>query len=59
MADELVILKNKDLIYIKSLDREIFNDRIKQFKKDGYSIVGKVEILSHGLCKATLKSYKL
>ena len=55
MADELVILKNKDLIYIKSLDREIFNDRIKQFKKDGYSLVGNVEILSHGLCKATLK----
>ena len=27
MADELVILKNNDLIYIKSLDREIFNDR--------------------------------
>ena len=41
MADELVILKNKDLIHVKSLDREIFNDRIKQFKKDGYSIVGK------------------
>ena len=55
MADELVILKNKDLIYIKSLDREIFNDRIKQFKKDGYSLVGNVEILSHGLFKATLK----
>ena len=55
MADELVILKNKDLIHVKSLDREIFNDRIKQYKKDGYSIVGKVEILSHGLCKATLK----
>ncbi len=55
MADELVILKNNDLIYIKSLDRKIFNDRIKQFKKDGYSLVGNVEILSHGLFKATLK----
>ena len=55
MADELVIIKNNDLLYVKSLDREIFNDRIKQFKKDGYFIVGKVEILSHGLCKATLK----
>ena len=55
MADELVILKNNDLIYIKSLDREIFNARIKQFKKDGYTVVGNVEILSHGLCKATLK----
>ena len=55
MADELVILKNNDLIYIKSLDREIFNDRIEQFKKDGYSIIGDVEILSHGLCKAKLK----
>jgi len=55
MADELVIIKNNDLLYVKSLDREIFNDRIEQFKKDGYSIVGDVEILSHGLCKATLK----
>ena len=55
MADELVILKNNDFIYIKSLDRKIFNDRIKQFKKDGYSLVGNVEILSHGLFKATLK----
>ena len=55
MADELVIIKNNNLLYVKSLDREIFNDRIKQFKKDGYSIVGDVKILSHGLCKATLK----
>ena len=55
MADELEIIKHNDLLYVKSLDREIFNDRIKQFKKDGYSIVGKGEILSHGLCKATLK----
>ena len=55
MADELVIIKNNDLLYVKSFDREIFNDRIKQFKKYGYSLVGDVEILSHGLCKATLK----
>ncbi|MEC7853834.1 MAG: hypothetical protein VX924_00560 [Candidatus Neomarinimicrobiota bacterium] len=55
MADELIIVKNNNTIYIKSLDRQIFNDRVERFKKDGYSVVGKIEILSHGLCKATLK----
>ena len=34
---------------------ENLSKHIKQFKKDGYSLVGNVEILSHGLFKATLK----
>ena len=55
MSDELIIIKEKDRIFIKSLDEEIFRSRISRFLKSGYSLVGKIEILNHGLCKAQLK----
>ena len=55
MSDELIIIKEKDRIFIKSLDEEIFRSRISRFLQSGYSLVGKVEILNHGLCKAQLK----
>ena len=55
MSDELIIIKEKDRIFIKSLDEEIFRSRISRFLQSGYYLVGKIEILNHGLCKAQLK----
>ena len=55
MSDELIIVKEKDRIFIKSLDEEIFRSRISHFLKSGYSLVLKIEILNHCLCKAQLK----
>tara|TARA_B100000575_G_C22519842_1_gene337063 strand:- start:261 stop:446 length:186 start_codon:yes stop_codon:yes gene_type:complete len=58
MADELIINKINDSIFIKSLDKEIFKSRVDYFLKNNYSLVGEIEISKHGLCKAQLKKVK-
>lgn len=55
MADELIIIKENDRVFIKSLDHEIFNSRVNGYLNKGYKLIGKIEISSHGLCKAHLK----
>ena len=55
MADELIIIKENDTVYIKSLDHEIFNSRVNGYLNKGYKLIGKIEISNHGLCKAHLK----
>ena len=55
MADELIIIKENYTVFIKSLDHEIFNSRVNAYLNKGYKLIGKIEISSHGLCKAHLK----
>ena len=55
MADELIIIKENDSVFIKSLDHEIFNSRVNGYLNKGYKLIGKIEVSSHGLCKAHLK----
>ena len=55
MADELIIIKENDTVFIKSLDHEIFNSRVNAYLNKGYKLIGKIEVSSHGLCKAHLK----
>tara|TARA_Y100000992_G_scaffold153969_1_gene102733 strand:- start:849 stop:1022 length:174 start_codon:yes stop_codon:yes gene_type:complete len=55
MADELIIIKENDTVFIKSLDYEIFNSRVNGFLNEGYKLIGKIEVSSHGLCKAHLE----
>jgi|TARA_Y100000996_G_scaffold280291_1_gene221106 hypothetical protein len=54
MADELIIIKENDTVFIKSLDQEIFNSRVDEFLNQGYQLIGQIEISNHGLCKAHL-----
>ena len=54
MADELIIIKENDKVFIKSLDQEIFNSRVVEFLNQGYKLIGQIEISNHGLCKAHL-----
>tara|TARA_Y100000996_G_C22347135_1_gene571213 strand:+ start:136 stop:309 length:174 start_codon:yes stop_codon:yes gene_type:complete len=54
MADELIIIKENDSVFIKSLDQEIFNSRVNEYLDQGYQLIGKIEISNHGLCKAYL-----
>ena len=54
MADELIIIKENDKVFIKSLDQEIFNSRVDEFLNQGYQIIGQIEISNHGLYKAHL-----
>ena len=55
MADELIIIKENDTVFIKSLDYEIFKSRVNGFLNEGYKLIGKIEVSSHGLCKAHLE----
>ncbi len=55
MANELEIVRTKDSIIIRCLDKNIFNDKVKYYLNNGYQLTDKVAINKFGLNKAILK----
>ena len=55
MANELEIVRTKDSIIIRCLDKNIFNDKVKHYLNIGYQLTDKVAINKFGLNKAILK----
>ncbi|MAV15848.1 MAG: hypothetical protein CMG08_03440 [Candidatus Marinimicrobia bacterium] len=55
MANELEIHHDKDIIYINCLDEKIFKDKLNDFLKQGYAVLGMPQKNKFGLFKVALK----
>ena len=55
MANELEITHTKNSIIIRCLDKNIFNDKVNHYLKNGYQLAEKVVTNKFGLNKAILK----